>query len=629
MTIEEVRQKYLEFFKNRGHKVIPPAPLVNENPEEAGTMFTPFGMQQMVPYLLGEKHKDGTKLVDSQPCIRVEDIEEVGDNRHTTFFEMLGNWSLGDYFKEDQLKWFFQFLVDKEEGIGLEPEKLYVSVFGGDENFKILKNGKHQNLTPDVESVDIWKRLFESVGVSAEVGDRIRYYPAKKNWWSMSGTPNNMPIGEIGGPDSEVFYDFGAELKLHENSEFKSVECHPNCDCGRFLEIGNSVFIQYQKVGDKTFEELPNKNVDFGGGLERLAAAVNNDPDVFNISIFNKMISHIEAFTGIKYEDNKQEMRIIADHIRASAFLIKSGVIPSNKLHGYVLRRLIRRSAIKFKKLELSTEKIKKLMHSLTSTIVGEYARSGYFEFKEQYDQLKIADIIFEEVKKFEKSIDNGLKEIEKSTSIDGGMAFDLYQTYGYPLELTLEIAKEKGFEIDINEFKKAFEHHQELSRTASAGVFKGGLADHSQEVTRLHTVHHLILAALQQVVDTNIVQKGSNITAERMRMDFNLDRKLTEDEIKQVEELVNQKIDESLPVTKKIMPREEAEHIGAQMEFGKKYPDNVSVYFVGPVEEPFSKEFCGGPHVENTSEIGGHVTITKEKSASAGVRRIYAEISR
>ena len=574
MTTDEVRSKYLKFFEKRGHKIIPPAPLVLEN--DPTTLFTSSGMQPLVPYLLGEPHPEGKRVVDSQPSIRVQDIEEVGNNRHTTFFEMLGNWSFGDYFKAEQLPWIWEFLTEE---LKLSKDKLYVTIFEG-----------NKDVPRDTESYEIWK----SLGVSE---DHIFEYDVKKNWWSRSGSPSEMPVGEPGGPTSEIFFEFDS---IEHDLEFGE-KCHPNCDCGRFIEVGNSVFMVYKKTEDGLVE-LENKNVDFGGGLERLVAATNNDPDVFKIDIFQKLISEIEEATGRKYEGHEVAMRIIADHIRGANALAENNVIPANKLQGYVMRRLIRRAVIKMKNIK--------------DNVSGE-------DFAKLTDKKEI----IEEVEKFNRTLGKGLREFEKLDNIDGKIAFDLYQTYGFPLEITLELAQEKGFEINTEEFKKAFSEHQEKSRSGSAGVFKGGLADHSQEVTRLHTVHHLVLAALQKVVDKDISQKGSNITSERMRMDFNLGRKLTPEEVKKVEDLVNEKIDEGLPVTKKIMPRDEAEKLGAQMEFGKKYPDNVSVYFVGDMDSPFSKEFCGGPHVVKLSEIHGRVRIIKEESASAGVRRIYAKI--
>lgn len=574
MTTDEVREKYLKFFESRGHKILPPAPLVLEN--DPTTLFTSSGMQPLVPYLLGEPHPEGKRVTDSQPSIRVQDIDEVGDNRHTTFFEMLGNWSFGDYFKKEQIPWIWQFLTEE---LKLPREKLFVSIFEGDEN-----------VPRDTESYDLWI----SLGVPK---DHIFEYGVKKNWWSRSGTPDKMPEGEIGGPDSEVFFEF---TEVEHDPKFGE-KCHPNCDCGKYLEIGNSVFIEYIKKNGK-LEELPNKNVDFGGGLERLTAAINNEPDVFKIDVFDQIIKKTEETTAKSYIGNEASMRIIADHLRAANAIIESGIIPSNKLQGYILRRLIRRAAVKMKKIK--------------GQVIGD-----------DFEKISGSSVINMEVEKFGKTLDRGLKEFEKLERVDGKSAFDLYQTYGFPLEITLELAQDKGQKIDVDEFKKAFELHQDKSRSGTTGVFKGGLADHSIEVTRLHTVHHLVLAALQKTIDPKISQKGSNINAERMRMDFNFERKLTPEEIKKVEDLVNQKIDENLSVTKKIMPKSEAEKLGAQMEFGKKYPDNVSVYAIGPEDSPFSLEFCGGPHVENLSQIHGRVKIIKEESVSSGVRRIYAVI--
>lgn len=595
MNTSEIRSKYLKFFEARGHKIIPAAPLVLEN--DPTTLFTSSGMQPLVSYLMGEEHPQGKKLVDSQPSIRVQDIDEVGDNRHTTFFEMLGNWSLGDYFKAEQLPWIWEFLTVE---LGLPKEKLYVSIFEG--------NG---SVPRDSESFEIWK----SLGVPE---DHIFEYGVAKNWWSRSGTPEQMPEGEIGGPDSEIFFEFDS---VEHDPKFGD-KCHPNCDCGRFLEIGNSVFIQYKKLGSGTLEELPQKNVDFGGGLERLTAAVNNDPDVFKIDIFQAIISRISNLSGKSYRDNETSMRIMADHFRAAVFLASNGVEPSNKKQGYVMRRLLRRLAIKSKQfgMFLIADTINDLVDSIFNIYIDDILD------KDQKENVK--RIINLEIAKFSSTLAKGMREIEKLEKVDGQEAFNLFQTYGFPLELTLELALEKGQQVDVAEFKKAFEAHQEKSRSASAGVFKGGLADHSQEVIRLHTAHHLLLAALQQTLESQIRQKGSNITSERLRLDFNFDRKLTDEEISRVENLLNEKIGEDLPVTKKIMPREEAQNLGAQMEFGKKYPEQVSIYFIGNENAPFSMEFCGGPHVEHLSQIGGRVKIIKEESLGANTRRIYAQIS-
>jgi alanyl-tRNA synthetase len=379
---------------------------------DPSTLFTSAGMQPMMPYLLGEKHPLGNRITDSQKCFRSQDIEEVGDNRHTTFFEMLGNWSLGDYFKEEQLEYIFTFLTDKYEGLGIDPKKLYVSVFDGDETQKVWVNDKQQPLTPDVETISLWKKLFENVGVHAEVGERIFPYPSKKNWWSRSGTPDKMPIGEPGGPDSEIFYDFGAELKLHENSIWKDKPCHVNCDCGRFLEIGNSVFMQYLKQPDESFKELPKKNIDFGGGLSRMEAVTNNDPDIFNISSLRVLIEKIEQISKQKYSDinNKPSFRIIADHLTAATFLIKDGVRPGNKAQGYVLRRLLRRAAIKYYFLVGNKESLNDLAN-LSDIVIRTY---GEVYFDIQNDSETINQVISQEIEKFSSTIEKGINTIDK-----------------------------------------------------------------------------------------------------------------------------------------------------------------------------------------------------------------------
>lgn len=616
MTLAQIRSKYISFFEKRGHIAIAAAPLVLEN--DPTTLFTSSGMQPLVPFLMGEPHPTGSvRLVDSQPSIRVQDIEEVGDNRHTTFFEMLGNWSLGDYFKKEQLPWIYEFLTSKEEGLGLSAEKLFVSVFEGNDE-----------VPKDTESILLWKEILKSDkdAVPGETGlvdgVKIYMYPAKKNWWSRSGTPEQMPVGEIGGPDSEIFYDFGQELGLHENSSFKDEPCHPNCDCGRFMEIGNSVFIQYKKDQNGKLVELPQKNVDFGGGLERLAAATNNDPDVFTVDIFKSVITSIEEKTNKKYRDHSHSMRVIADHMRASVFLTAGGIVPSNKAQGYVLRRLLRRAIVKAKQLGAVSQK--DLFVSVIDTFFDCY-KETYFEEKKV---IEITSVVESEIEKFSKTLEKGLKEVEKIHEIDGKIAFDLYQTYGFPLELSIEIFQEKGQSIDLKEFRQAFEEHQNKSRTASAGVFKGGLMDHSVETTRLHTATHLLHAALRKVLGEHVGQKGSNITQERLRFDFTHNEKVTPEQIEAVETLVNQQIDKDLPVSFTMMSLDEAKKTGALAFFTQKYEEQVKVYTVGdPTGEFFSKEVCGGPHVDHLSEVG-HVTITKEEAAGAGIRRIYATVS-
>ncbi len=612
MTANDVREKYLKFFEKKGHKIIAPAPLIPEN--DSTTLFTSSGMQPLVPYLMGEPHPEGTRLTDSQPSLRIQDIEEVGDNRHTTFFEMLGNWSLGDYFKTEQLEWIFTFLTNKEEGLGLDPKRLYVTVFEGD-----------SEVEKDYTSIGIWKEIFNSVGLTAEEGKRIFAYAAKKNWWSRSGTPPEMPAGEIGGPDSEIFYDFGEDLKLHENSPWKGEPCHPNCDCGRFLEIGNSVFIQYKKNTDGTLSELHQKNVDFGGGLERLTAASINNRDIFETDLFKPIVEKIQDITGKSYSDpeNKVAMQVIADHLKAAVFLVKSGVLPSNKQQGYVLRRLIRRAAVKTRKI-IGNLNDPLVLNAVIAVIVEIY-KGIYFEGNET---TNIQKIVAEEISKFALTIEKGLKELEKVDLVTGKVAFDVYQTYGFPPEVAAEILSEKGLSFNKEDFQKEFTKHQEISRTASAGMFKGGLADQSEETTKLHTVTHLLHASLRHVLGNHVQQKGSNITSERLRFDFTHQEKMSADEIKKVEDMVNAEIAKKLPVSYEVKTLAEALKEGALAFFGEKYGDMVKVYTIGdPKGDWFSKEVCGGPHVTNL-EVIGHVTIKKEESVGSGVRRIYAQIA-
>ena len=602
MKADQLRKKFINFFKAepRNHQEISPAPLVPV--DDPTTLFTSSGMQQLVPYLAGEPHPQGRRLVNSQPCLRLEDIDEIGDNRHTTFFEMLGNWSLGDYFKEEQLAWFWQFLTQE---LQLPKKRLWVSVFAGS-----------KAVPKDNESARIWKKL----GVPES---RIFYYGVEKNWWSRSGPPDRMPPGEIGGPDSEVFFDFGQR----HNPQFGS-GCHPNCDCGRFLEIGNSVFIQYKKEKDGTLSELPQKNVDFGGGLERIVAVVNNEADIFKIDLFKPLIENIKQAFSLSYgasPASDRGIRIIADHLRAAVMLISEGVEPANKLQGYVLRRLIRRSvfhAYLFNNKELGGVSLPRLAAGLTQV---------YPKLKPSFGQIK--QVLEEETKKFEKVLIRGLGKIEKAIQakqkIDGKFAFDLYQTDGFPLDLTIEVLREKGQVLDKGArlvFQKEFERHRQLSRSASEGMFKGGLADTNKGATKLHTATHLLHAALRKVLGNHVRQKGSNITSERLRFDFSHPQKLTESEIRQVERLINQQIKKDLPVTCETKTLKEALTEGALAFFGGKYGEKVKVYTIGsPGGEWFSKEVCGGPHVTSTGKIG-RVRIVKQEKIGAATVRLYAQ---
>lgn len=638
MKVSQVRQKYLAFFKARGHTVVPTAPIVPGN--DPTTLFTSSGMQPLIPYLLGKDHPGGTRITDVQLSFRAGDIEEVGNNRHTTFFEMLGNWSLGDYFKQEQLPWFFEFLTSKEEGLELDPSKLYVTVFAGD---------KDTGMAADMEAVEIWQRLFKEKGIDAafaemdteEAGyergmkdhERIFSYGARKNWWSRSGVPSNMPAGEPGGPDSEVFYDFGLP-----HDEKWGEHCHPNCDCGRFVEIGNSVFMQFLKNADGTFSELPKKNVDFGGGLERLTAATRNDADIFLIDVFDSARSVLEKKTSTIYGTDSgvtRSFRIILDHIRAATFMLAEGILPSNTEAGYVLRRLIRRAIREADRL------------GSKDAVLPDVAAGFGAAYAEQYPHVqaaaeKIRSELAKEEEQFRKTLIQGLREFEKlqkNGKITGEDAFVLFSTYGFPFELTAERASELNISIDEVDFLEAMKKHQDTSRAGGAQRFAGGLADHSEQTVRYHTTHHILLKALQMVLGSLVKQRGSNITAERLRIDFTSPAKMTDEQKKQVEEIVNDVVYQDLPVIRTVMPRDEAEQLGAQMEFGVKYPDMVSVYSVGPKEatdddpkipHAFSLEFCGGPHVSNTSEIhegGKKFNIQKEEAVAAGIRRIKAVI--
>lgn len=625
ITPDELRTKYLRFFEERGHAIVPSSSLVPEN--DPTTLFTGSGMQPMMPYLLGATHAKGTRIVDSQKCFRSQDIEEVGDNRHTTFFEMLGNWSLGDYFKEEQLTWFFEFLTQE---VGLDPNRIYVSVFIGN---------KSLGIPADEEAVGIWQSLFASVKIEAKAvkdaetkgmqGGRIFYYPEAKNWWSRAGEPKNMPVGEPGGPDSEVFYDVGTELQLHETSEWKDEPCHINCDCGRYLEIGNNVFMTYRKT-ETGFEPLVQKNIDFGGGFERILAASFGNPDVFTTDIFQPIIKQLERISKKKYGDPEfiRAFRVIADHIRAAVMLAGDGVFPSSKAQGYFSRRLLRRAIRYGKNLGIETH----FLAELVPVVIDMY-KSAYPELAEQIDTISKA--FSDEEAKFAQALRKGLREIEKIEVLTGQVAFHLYETYGFPFELTQEIAAERGHTITQLSFDDAKKAHSDASRTASAGKFKGGLAEHTEITTKYHTATHLLHAALRAILGTHVQQQGSNITNERLRFDFSHSQALTLQELKAVETQINAWVDASLPVVKQIMPKDAAIASGAIAFFREKYPDEVSVYTVGVNPGGvahdskvgwISKELCGGPHIENTSGIG-KIAITKEQSAGAGVRRIYIEI--
>jgi alanyl-tRNA synthetase len=600
MQASEIRQKYLDFFKSKGHTILPSSPLVPEN--DPTTLFTGSGMQPLVPYLLGKNHPSGSRLANSQKCFRSMDIEEVGDNRHTTFFEMLGNWSLGDYFKEEQLGFAFEFLTKE---VGIPVDKLWVTCFEGDAAL---------NLPKDTESFEIWKKL----GIPES---RIKFY-GKKNWWSRAGVPENMPAGEPGGPDSEVFFEF---TDIPHDPTF-GPECHPNCDCGRFLEIGNSVFMQYIKSADGSFGLLPKQNVDFGGGLERIAMVAQNNNDIF-LANHGTILKHLERVCGKRYGESVEvtrAFRIVADHIKAAVFLIGDGVRPGNVERGYVVRRLVRRAVRFCDQLRVPPGEL----GNLVEPIVAQY-KDAYPSLEEMKGNIRLE--LVQEEERFRNTLERGMKELARFAGggeITSEDAFQLFTTYGFPLELIIEEAGMRGIkQIDIEGFKELLKKHSELSRAGSEQKFKGGLADTSEATTRLHTAHHLLLKALQMVLGPEVHQRGSNITQERLRIDFNYGQKMTPEQKAEVERIVNEKINEDIPVMRTEMDIEEAEKLHAEHEFGAKYPDRVSVYSIGPLDSAFSIEFCGGPHVQNTSELkkAGVFKIQKEEAVAQGVRRIKA----
>lgn len=592
MTAGELREKYLNFFIQKGHKVIPSAPLVPEN--DPSVLFTTAGMHPLVPNLLGQPHPEGKRLADVQKCVRTNDIDEVGDLCHHTFFEMLGNWSLGDYWKEEAITWTFEFLTEE---LKINPENLSVTCFGGD-----------QDAPKDTESEEAWK----SLGIPQ---DRIFLNGKEDNWWSL---PEGLGPQ---GPDSEIFFDLTGKSCGNK--------CRPGCGCGRFTELGNNVFMEFNKTADGNFEKLKQRNVDFGGGFERILAVANGFDDDFFTDLWKPTIQEIEKLTGLEYGKNSRPFRIIADHLRASVFIVADGIEPSNKERGYVLRRLIRRATLQLK--QLGTNELNPAVDTVAKTFIS-IMSATYPALTDKEDF--ILQTLTQEVNKFNQTLGKGLKEFQKLTNITGKIAFDLFQTYGFPVELTVELATEKGMQFDLDEFKKEFEKHKEFSRTASAGMFKGGLGDQSEIATKYHTATHLLHAALRQVLGNHVQQKGSNITAERLRFDFSQPEKVTEGQLKEIEELVNQKIKEGLPITSEVMDKKEALKSGALGFFTEKYGDKVTVYTIGNPSTssgrsgpPFSREICGGPHVKSTGELGTF-TITKEESAGAGLRRIYAVLS-
>jgi len=578
MKAIEIRNKYLEFFKRHGHAVIPSAPLIPEN--DPSVLFTTAGMQPLVPYLLGEKHPEGTRLTDYQKCVRTNDIDEVGDNRHLTYFEMLGNWSLGDYFKEESIAMSFEFLTKE---LGIPVEKLSVTCFAGDED-----------CPRDEIAANAWKKA----GI---LENHIYYYGKDDNWWIA---------GEEGpcGPDTEMFYDTGKPAC--------SDDCQPSCDCGKYVEIWNNVFMEYFK--DKNgYSKLKQKNVDTGLGLERMTMLLQGKETPFDTELFAPIMKKLEQLQKI---DSIESRRIVAEHLRSSMMIVSDGGRPSNLDRGYVLRRLIRRMIRHMNKLQINLDELSTLIDINVDNL------------KEMYPDLAknkeiIKSVILEEKEKFVKTLVNGEREFQKEINklkdtkkLSGKVVFKLYDTYGFPPEVTKELAKESGYEIDMKEFEELFKAHQEKSRAGSEQKFKGGLAEQNEITIAYHTATHLLNAALKQVIGENAHQRGSNITVDRMRFDFNCDHKMTDEEKRKTEDLVNKWIQEGLPVTKEEMKKEDAIKSGAECMFIEKYPDIVTVYTIGDV----SKELCGGPHVNNTKELG-KFKIKKEESSSSGVRRIKA----
>ena len=663
MNGQEIRRAYLDFFAKRGHKSIPRALLVPNN--DPTTLFTGSGMQPLIPYLLGEKHPEGSRLVNSQTCLRAQDIEEVGDNSHTTFFEMLGNWSLGDYFKKEQIPWFFEFLT---EVVGLDPEKLYVTCFIGDKN---------QGIPQDDESAKTWQELFEAKSIEAKIveigsqsdgnkrgikpGERIFFYDDGENWWSRAGGIDKTPIGDPCGPDSEVFYDFGPQ-----NHAEGYGEPHPASDSGRFMEIGNQVFMQYKRT-ESGFEELAKPNVDFGGGLERIAAAKIESPDVFKISLLWPIIEELQKLSGKKYESHTESMRVIADHLRAATFLAVDGVVPSNKEQGYVMRRLVRR-AIRFA-FELGVEQ--NFLENIVPVIADMY-HEDFPELAEKRQQ--VIDTLVKEEKAFRQTLRKGLKEFERSIQtwglVDNSMIYDtvrkkevemknilpgeiifkLYDTFGFPVELIYEEAYKKNIAVpdqSKSQFQELLEEQKQRSRTASKGTFKGGLGGQTMQHKKYHTATHLMYQALRDVLGDHVVQNGSNITEERLRFDFSHPEKVTPEQIKQVENIVNEQIGKDLKVSFEEFPTKVAvEEKGALGQFGDRYGDTVKVYkmIADGADKPYSFEICGGPHVDHTLQLAEdsngstnstgsrqagspprNFKIIKEESSSAGIRRIKA----
>jgi alanyl-tRNA synthetase len=592
LTSSQIRQKFLDFFAQRNHAILPSASLVPKN--DPSVLFNTAGMQPLVPYLLGEPHPLGVRLANCQKCVRTGDIEEVGNHKNLTFFEMLGNWSLGDYFKEDAIKWSYEFLTNEDEGLGLDPARLYVTVFEGDEN-----------APRDLEAVEIWKQYIPE--------SRIYFLPAKNNWWSPG---DNGPCG----PDSEMFYD----VTPHGLGEMTHDEYVAADERGDVVEIWNDVFMEYEKKDGVVIGKLASKNVDTGSGLERVTMLVQGKSNVYETDLFAPLITVIKDIAKDKYDDRSG--RIIADHIRTAVMLMLEGVHPSNKDQGYILRRLIRRAVVRARELGFFEGRDALNRNNIFPELiaaVAEIYKDTYFAEDGINQKNRIVIEMEAEVAKFHKTLETGLKEFEKGTD-----PFTLATTYGFPIELTIELAQEHNKQIDVEGFWQQMKLHQDASRAGAEQKFKGGLANTSDRTVKLHTAHHLLLAALQHVLGPSVHQRGSNITDERLRIDFNFERKLTEEEKHAIEIWVNDAIAKNYQVKRREMARTEAEKIGAEMEFGAKYPDVVSVYVIEDENgDAISKEFCGGPHVEKTGVLGTF-RIMKEEAVAAGIRRIKATLS-
>ncbi len=564
-----IREEYLKFFQEKGHKIMPSASLIAEN--DPSLLFVNSGMFPLVPYLLGQKHPSGSRLCNSQKCFRSEDLDEVGDNRHTTFFEMLGNWSFNDYSKKDQLNWWWEFLIER---LKIDPSRLVQTIY-----------------QDDSEAHQIMKDIFAKY----EIEPRIFFGDKDTNWWQRGDV-----VGELGGTDSDTFFDTQSTDHLG---------CHPNCECGRFIEIGNSVFMEFIMTKDG-WKKIDQKNIDFGGGLERLSIAINDVDNIFETEFF---VPIMQAIKDNSSQLNEKAFRVIADHIKACTFLIgdQRGIAPSNTGQGYVVRRLLRRAIRYGRLINLNS------LVNLVDSVVGIY--DNYSELSDNISFIK--NEIQKEEDKFLVMLERGLKEFHKMDKID---AFYLYQTHGFPLEMTQELASEKGLKVDVDEFNKEMNKHREMSRTAAAGTFKGGLADQSEATTKLHTVTHLLLAGLRLFLGDHVTQRGSNITAERIRFDFSHPEKISAETLQKIEDWVNEQIDKNLEVVREDMPVEKAKELGAVATFNEKYPDIVSVYSLLDGQKVVSREICGGPHIENTADLG-RFKIIKQESPGAGMRRIKA----